>query len=205
MSVKTQEETRLTRASSKVFPRPPPSLLSTFTSTLIISTLICKVFAPVCVCFCKPRLFYPTWTPRSAGPQAAVYWLGWGSPWPVPPLHLGVPTGWNTAEHHPTAALRLFLFHLLPGRRCYCCCRRRCCCCSSGASARWGETLQTRSRPSLSDWCLEWPASWLFLRVTGPVQRSGSLPLPRRTRPGWWCSRARTCVEIEAQRQMIHG
>lgn len=45
-----------------------PSLLFTFTPTLIISTLICKVFAPVGV-----YLASPTWTLHSAGPQAAVY------------------------------------------------------------------------------------------------------------------------------------
>lgn len=45
-----------------------PSLLFTFTPTLIISTLICKVFAPVGVYSASP-----TWTLRSAGPQAAVY------------------------------------------------------------------------------------------------------------------------------------
>ena len=152
--------------------------------------------------FVNSGLICPTWTPHSAGRQAAAYWLGWGSPWPVPPLHLGVPTGWNTAARHPTATLRLSLLRLFPGR-CYCCCCHHCCCCSSGVRDRWGGRLLTRTRPSLYDWCLEWPASWLFHQAAGPVQRSGSLPLPQQTLPRWWCFRAHTWKEKTGKHKWI--
>lgn len=147
--------------------------------------------------FDKPGLFRPTWTPHLASLQAAAYWFGLDSPWPVPHLHLGVPTGWNTAARHPTATLRPTFLHLFPGH-CYCCCCR--CCCSSGVSDRWDGRLRTRSHPFLSDWSLEGPASWLFRQATGPVQRSGSLPLPRQTLPGWWCFRARTWTEMRGKK-----
>lgn len=44
---------------------------SPLTPTLIISTMICKVFAPVGVC--QAWALRPTWTPHLAGPQAAAY------------------------------------------------------------------------------------------------------------------------------------
>lgn len=142
--------------------------------------------------------FRPTWTLHSAGPQAAGCWFGWGYPWPVSPRHSGVPINWSTAARRPTAALRLSWLRPIPGRcyRCCCYCRPRCCCCSSGASGRSDGRLRTRPRPFSSDWCLEWPASWLFHQAAGPVQKSDWLPLHRRTLPVWWCFPARTWVDM---------
>lgn len=65
------------------------SLLFTFTPTLIISTLICKVFAPVGVGFAEAYLSYMD-SPLSRSPGSSVL-IGVGLPMTRPSSPLGGP------------------------------------------------------------------------------------------------------------------